>query len=238
MTIRGRPREITEERLDQLKLQLDARLVRSIEGVIRWFAAPGRVGGPISNRTARRCCKRLGYWLPLRDKRAKGNHRRYRWTKAQIAEIEACARQLGPRRTTALKKIGTEVVTMSTVSTDCGVPYGRLRLDAEYLSQGKLKRTLSHTRKGSILELRRLKPSFFKWCNQEHELTGKPPSAAEAQKALKSEFRIKMPLRTVYTRLAEWKKERSIRPRRYTKRKEFRKAAKTQVTNPVWKILN
>jgi hypothetical protein len=221
--------------LGQLKHQLDARLKTSIQGVIEWFKAPERLGNLISNRTARRCCKGLGYWLPLFDKRAKGDHRRYRWTEAQLAEVQECAPQLGPERTRALKEIGTEVVTIRTVSTNCGVPYQRLRLDADYLSRGKLKEALSHTPEGPILEIRGVKDSFFKWCDEEYKLTDKTPSAAEAKKTLESEFGIRMPLRTVYTHVAAWKEERSIGSRRYVKSGKYGKRAKAlqQVMTPL-----
>ena len=235
MTMRGRPKVITEEMLSELKGWLEARSVQSIQGVINLFKSPERVGDRISNRTARRCCKGLGYWLPLLDKRAKGNHRRYRWTEAQLAEIRECAPQLCPERTLALHEIGTQMVTIRTVSDKWGVPYHRLRLDADYLSQGKLKRALSHAPEGPILEIRGVKDSFFKWCYEEFKLTGKTPSAAEAKKALESEFDIQMPVRTVYTHLAAWKKDRSIESRRYVKSGKYEKKAKTlqQVMTPV-----
>ncbi|MGP8201917.1 MAG: hypothetical protein ACLQU4_20695 [Limisphaerales bacterium] len=221
--------------LSELKRELDARSKKSIEGVIEWFATAERLGSSISERTARRCCKRLGYWLPLSDEREKGDHRRYRWTEAQLAEIRECAPQLCPERTLALHEIGTQMVTIRTVSDKWGVPYHRLRMDADYLSQGKLKRALSHAPEGPILEIRGVKDSFFKWCDDEFKLTGKTPSAAEAKKALESEFGIKMPLRTVYTHVAAWKKERPIRSRRYVKSGKYGKRAKIlqQVMTPL-----
>jgi hypothetical protein len=80
-----------------------------------------------------------------------------------------------------------------------------------------------------------VKDSFFKWCYEEFKLTGKTPSAAEAKKALESEFDIQMPVRTVYTHLAAWKKDRSIESRRYVKSGKYEKKATTlqQVMTPV-----
>jgi transposase len=208
----GRPRDLDSAELEQLKLAIRELPLRSLTEVHVWIQKKV----PLSMSSIRNYCRRLRVKLPLKfvlKEKAKRKKRRRQWTAKQVAELNGVHLE-SRNRITAVVRAGTEPHTaLCQIAKDCQVPIRTLALDLKVFRQGRIRALARHFRRKNVLVRLGTWPLFAKWCVEQHQSTGKCPSAEDAKIFLKS-LGISMPSRTVYTHLTRWRRDATIPLRR------------------------
>jgi hypothetical protein len=227
----GCPPALNATDLESLQGALEAKELESVTEAIDWVEQRKKLR--LSAPCVRKYCRQLGYNLPGKVKppsaqQPKRKEPRYEWSERQISELEELAHTQRDRANSILK-VGTGTASLNKIAHDFDIPTSTLRLDVQRFKEGGVGELLKHERRQNILIRKGVWDSFVEWCNEEYKLTKRCPSGREAQEYLEDEHLISMPLRTVYTHLIQWKREKGLPLRARREKKKLTPSAGFEV---------
>lgn len=175
--------------------------------------------------TVSKYCRELGAILPRRlPHRSAERSANYHWSHAQVADLKASPSWLRPE-SNAILLIGAEGCSIRAAASQYEIPATRIRTDLAHFEEGGVAQIIAHRRKADVLVRNGVQRSFVAWCDARLKRTGKPPTAAAAQKFLgagrKSKGGTTVPLRAVYNHLAKWRTLRHRSARGYVRGKKL-----------------